>query len=241
MSLRAWHQRFGDHARARPDAIALSGAGAPLTYAELDARANRLQGGCASKASPDQVVGLCLDWAPDVLTAMLATLKAGGAYLPLDPALPAARRQAMLNLAAPPCCAHLGGLAIRIRGFPAAPVLCLDAEVDARSGQPDADAAGRFADQLCYVIFTSGSTGEPKGVMVNHGNVADLFAPFTADFALVPTTCGAGRTVSASVFPPGKLWGALTHGGRLVAVPRAARADPQALRERLRAEGVTAF
>jgi amino acid adenylation domain-containing protein len=240
MSLRAWHQRFSDHARKRPEAIALSSAGAPLTYAELEARANRLARWLREQGvGSGQVVGLCLDWAPDVLIAMLATLKAGGAYLPLDPALPPARRQAMLNLAAPR--ALLTSVAWR-SGFENSklPVLCLDAE----PGQLAAFSSEAFADtvepgQLCYVIFTSGSTGEPKGVMVNHGNVAELFAPFAESFAFGPDDVWSWAHSFGFGFSAWEIWGALTHGARLVAVPRTARADPQALRERLRAEGVT--
>jgi len=235
-----WHQQFTAQARSRPDAIALSGATYALSYGELDRRANQLARYLVDQGvARDRIVGLCLDWPPDQLVAMLAVLKAGGAYLPLDPVLPPSRRAAMLSVARPALV--LTSVAWRSQfGDETALVYCLD-DVDPPHQRFD-DAPFQTpvdADQLCYLVFTSGSSGTPKGVMVTHGNVADLFRPFTERYRLDETDTWSWCHSFGFGFSAWEIWGALVHGARLHAVPLSTRADPDGLRELLRREGIT--
>jgi amino acid adenylation domain-containing protein len=224
----------------RPDAIALSGAGNALSYGELDRRASQLARYLIEQGiARDRIVALCLDWPADQLIAMLAVLKAGGAYLPLDPVLPPSRRSAMLSAARPALV--LTSVAWRSQfGDETAPVYCLDDGAPPHLRSSDAPFATAVdADQLCYVMFTSGSSGTPKGVMVTHGNVAGLFRPFTERYRLDEADTWSWCHSFGFGFSAWEIWGALVHGARLHAVPLSTRADPDGLRELLGREGIT--
>ena len=160
-----------------PDAVAVRAGGDVLTYAELDERANRLARVLVrAGAGPETCVGVCLERSLDLMVALLGVLKAGAAYVPLDPDYPGERLAAMAadaNLAALVTTRALDGL------VPAgdATVLSLGP-----GGQRLADeSSGRLdvpghPDSLAYVIFTSGSTGRPKGAMNTHAAVANRLA-----------------------------------------------------------------
>ncbi|MBS9534547.1 amino acid adenylation domain-containing protein [Mycobacterium sp. M1] len=163
-------------AAARPDATALVAAGTELTYPDLHRRANRLArwligGG----AGPEDVVGLQLGNSTEFIVAMLAVLKAGAGYLPIDPGYPADRIAYLRDDAAP-----------RITLDPAA----LQAAERAAAGLPDtavcdADRVRPLRpDNLAYVIYTSGTTGRPKGVAVTHAAVADHIRGFAAEWSM---------------------------------------------------------
>ncbi|MFI0790723.1 amino acid adenylation domain-containing protein [Streptomyces lydicus] len=152
---------FAERVRLAPDAVAVvSGDGVSLSYGELNSRANRLAHYLVERGvGPEQVVGVRLPRAVDLVVAVLAVLKAGGAYLPLDPAYPAERLEFILA--------------------DAQPLLVLDSELLGRdrSRYPDSDPERRSAlTHPAYVIYTSGSTGRPKGVVVSHSGVASLAA-----------------------------------------------------------------
>src|SRR5262249_12408446 len=126
-----------------------------------------------------RLVGLCFDRSLDLVIALVATLKAGGAYLPLDPEYPQARLRAMLSDAKPVVTLTTERNRTHVSG--SVPVIAIDAdrEVDAAPSHNPRDGervAGLRADHPAYVIYTSGSTGTPKGVVVTHGNVVRLFA-----------------------------------------------------------------
>ncbi|MEY9928575.1 D-alanine--poly(phosphoribitol) ligase subunit 1 [Catenulispora sp. GP43] len=164
------HRRFEAHARQTPDAVAVSCAGEQVTYAELDAAANRfahLLIGCDHGRGAK--VGICLDYSVDLLVALLGTLKAGAAYVPFDPAYPAARLDLLqqqtpdlaLIVASPATAPRLGSAAVEVL----APDRLTDRLRDLPATDPDVPVVG---DDLCYAVFTSGSTGTPKLTGVRH-------------------------------------------------------------------------
>ena len=151
-----------------------------LSYAELNAGANRLAhrliglGVC-----PDRCVAVCLDRSTDLVVALLAILKAGGAYVPLDRAFPLDRLRYMLEDAAPRVVLTRRGLLDRLPA--AANAFCLDEADAALAARPAHNPRpAMLPDHLAYILYTSGSTGKPKGVMVRHGGLADL-ATFQAE------------------------------------------------------------
>ncbi|MDH6279131.1 non-ribosomal peptide synthetase [Prescottella agglutinans] len=159
---------------ATPDAVALEFDGESLTYAEFDARANRLARHLISLGvGPDSMVGLGIRRSFDLLVGMYAIVKAGGAYVPLDPDHPADRLGYVLDIACPTAILTTtrDGLTVDT----ATPVLAIDTlDLDGLSADPVTDAdrlAPLSEDNVAYVIFTSGSTGRPKGVAVGHGAI----------------------------------------------------------------------
>ena len=146
--------------------------GLSLTYRELDEAANRLAHLLAAHGvGPGESVALLFSRSAEAIVAMLAVLKAGAAYLPIDPALPAARIGFMLADAAPIAAVTTGELAERLDGFDVA-VIELNGPADPAVGtQPSIALPAPAPDDIAYIIYTSGTTGVPKGVAVAHGNV----------------------------------------------------------------------
>ncbi|OLF11716.1 hypothetical protein BLA60_12400 [Actinophytocola xinjiangensis] len=159
-----FHGLFAAQARRTPDRTALVAGQDRLTYAELDARSDRIAG--CLRAQPDEAVGLCLAPSADLVAGLLGVLKAGGAYLPLDPALPAERIAFMLADAGVTQVLTDTALAPK---FPDHDVVTVDDLPDRANPTAAATPAN-----LAYVIYTSGSTGRPKGVQVEHRAVAHL-------------------------------------------------------------------
>lgn len=147
-----------------------------LTYAQLNARANKvahvLQG---LGIAPDTPVALCARRSPDLLIGALGILKAGGAYVPMDPSYPADRLQHFLTDSGAPVIVTQSGL---IDALPAhaAELLVLDTDTRLAAAPETNPDTGAAPENLAYLIYTSGSTGLPKGVMVEHRNVANFFA-----------------------------------------------------------------
>ncbi|MER7760627.1 amino acid adenylation domain-containing protein [Streptomyces sp. NPDC097619] len=214
---------FAAQAARSPAATALVHGGTALTYAELDGRANRLAHLLrAAGAGPDRLVGVCLDQGTDQAVALLAVLKAGAAYVPLDPEQPGARLGHMLTDSAPvvlvTAAAHRPLLAASD-----APVLVPEELADRLAAAPDTppeDAAG--PDHLAYVIYTSGSTGVPKGVAVQHRQVLTYLAGVRERFAEAGLGDGARYALLQSLafdFGLTTLYLSLTTGGSLHLLP----------------------
>ncbi|GHE84708.1 hypothetical protein GCM10018785_60860 [Streptomyces longispororuber] len=214
---------FARHAAATPEAPALTDAdGTTLTYGQLDRRTNRLARLLRERGvGRDAVVAVALPRSAAYVVAVLAVLKAGGAYLPLDSAYPAARLEFMLRDAAP---AALVTDAATAAGLPAAdcPRLVLDeaATEAALAAAPDEAPPPSWRghpDQLAYVMYTSGSTGTPKGVGVTHRGVTGLATDRRQDpdvYRRVPLHCA--QAFDASTY---ELWVPLLNGGALVVAP----------------------
>ncbi|MBB5958026.1 amino acid adenylation domain-containing protein [Saccharothrix tamanrassetensis] len=221
---------FAEQVRQRPDADAVYAEGGWLSYAELDARSNRLAHTLIERgARPDRPVGLALPRGAGLVTAMLAVLKTGAAYLPLDPANPAARDAVALR--------ESGTTLVvtdQARALPDGVSGVRLSEVDG----PDAPVPPvAHPLSVAYINYTSGSTGKPKGVAVPHRGVVRLVTrPTFARF-------GPGQTflhLSATAFDLTTLevWGALLTGGRVVAAPEGPP-DPAVLAKVLREHRVS--
>ncbi|WP_163997847.1 non-ribosomal peptide synthetase, partial [Pyxidicoccus caerfyrddinensis] len=168
------HELFEAQARHTPDAEAVRFEATVLTYAQLDARANALAHLLrAYGVSAETRVALCLPRSPEWVVAVLAVLKAGGAFVPMDPAYPSERLEFMLeDCGAPLLLTHSS---LDLQTPPGVLGLAMDALQTRLAGQPTTPLASRTpADGLAYVIYTSGSTGQPKGVMVPHRGVPNL-------------------------------------------------------------------
>jgi len=173
---------FEARAAADPDAIALVFDGATLSYAELNRRANRLAHSLlALGIGADDRVALCAARGMELIVGMLGIMKAGAAFVPLDPAYPSERLAYMLNDCAPRALVTTRD----VRGVlpePALPVLLADGgELAIADTNP---AVGLTADKLAYVIYTSGSTGQPKGVMNHHAGLFNLVHDQIAQFGI---------------------------------------------------------
>nr|WP_217497802.1 amino acid adenylation domain-containing protein [Lysobacter enzymogenes] len=232
--------RFDAQAARTPDAVALVCEDARVTYAELQARATELARWLRQAGiGPGCIVGLCLERSPLLVVATLAVLRAGAAYLPIDPRTPQARIDFMLDdcgarllLTQAELCAHAQ--------TPTRDVLRLD--LDGERVRREAAAAPSHAFEagaLAYVIYTSGSTGQPKGVLVPQVNVTALFDAAQARFGFHGQDVWCLFHSYAFDFSVWELWGALLHGGRLVLVPAQVARDSQAFYRLVSREGVT--
>jgi amino acid adenylation domain-containing protein len=169
------HHLFEVQAERTPEATALLSPDGPMTYGDLNRRANQvaryLRGFCAG---PETLVALCMERSREMVIALLGILKAGCAYLPLDPAYPKDRLAFMLDDAQVPLVLTQQHLEARLPAH-SARTICLDSDREAISRQSDADcSSGVRPGNLAYVIYTSGSTGKPKGVEIEHRGVCNL-------------------------------------------------------------------
>jgi amino acid adenylation domain-containing protein/thioester reductase-like protein len=227
-----WVDARDDGAEDRPGAL-------PLTYGELNRRANQLAHHLrALGVRPDSRVAICLERSLDLVIAVLAVLKAGGAYVPIDPEYPAERIAYMLADSESRVLLTQSTLAARLPAGDAQWVL-LDGEreaIAARSTENPPFETGE--DNLAYLIYTSGSTGRPKGVAMPHGVLANLFAWQVAVSAVGSgsrTLQFASLSFDVSCQEIFSTWWA---GGTLVLIPQEVRRDPFALCRVLRDEAV---
>ncbi|MFJ1495978.1 amino acid adenylation domain-containing protein, partial [Erwinia amylovora] len=217
---RCLHQHFEQHAARSPHAVALAWDGGTLTYGELNARANRLAHRLlAEGVQPDQLVALCADRSPQLTIGLLAILKAGAAYLPLDPAYAGERLAYILDDARPALLLadEAGRTALGDTGLN---TIALDSTDD--DGWPAENPHCAVAPHhLAYVIYTSGSTGQPKGVMVEHRQVDRLFHATAPTFGFSERDTWCLFHSFSFDFSVWEIWGAWCYGGRLVIVPAA--------------------
>jgi amino acid adenylation domain-containing protein len=235
---------FEQQVEAAAERIAVECAAERLTYGELNERANRLAHYLRELGvGADARVALCLERGIEMVIAMLAVLKAGGGYVPLDPAYPAERLSFMLADCEP--CAVLVDAASRAalsQCAPALPVIEMDRAVlwAARpSSNPRRESVGLTAQHLAYVIYTSGSSGAPKGVMIEHRNLTRLFAATRAWFDFSASDVWSAFHSYAFDFSVWEIWGALLHGARLVVVPLATARAPEQFLQLVCHAGIT--
>ncbi|MGW3285366.1 amino acid adenylation domain-containing protein [Streptomyces sp. NPDC001002] len=226
---------FEAQAARTPDAVAVVSGDITLTYGELDERAGRIAGRLRARGvGRESVVGLCLARGVDMVAAILGVWKAGAAYLPLDPELPAERLRFMLaDTGAALTLSHRDLLP---QGVTEDVLRLDDPAIDAESDTRSVEGASTPVDprDLAYVMYTSGSTGRPKGVAVTHGGLANYvesvperlgFEQLGARYALLqPQTTDFGNTV---------LFASLMSGGELHILDAAAVTDPAAVAEYL--------
>ena len=179
---------FERKVREQPDAVAVVAGERELTYAELNTQANRLAAFLrAGHVGPEVVIGILFDRSPEMIAAVLGVLKSGGAYLPLDPALPDERIDFMLGDGDALLVLTESRLKSRLSGF-SRDILCLD-EIGARIARfPDTDLP-QIADSGCLasVIYTSGSTGQPKGVATEHRSITNYACAAADAYGMEPS------------------------------------------------------
>ncbi len=234
------HRLFEQWAEKSPDATALVYEEQSLSYAELNARANRLAYQLiALGVTPDQRVAVCVSRSPAMVVGVLAVLKAGGAYVPLDPVYTGERLAHILTDAAPAIlladkvgCEALGeGALAGLTVF----------DPNSLPDQPDSNpqVPALTAQHLAYVIYTSGSTGTPKGVMVEHRNIQRLFDATESWYRFNRQDIWCLFHSIAFDFSVWELWGALRYGAKLVLVPHAIARSPQELHQFVCQHGIT--
>ncbi|MFS8202197.1 amino acid adenylation domain-containing protein [Streptomyces sp. CWNU-52B] len=249
---RTWPEMFAEQVRQRPDEIALVFEDTRLTYAELDARADRLAHALVARgAGPERVVALAVPRSAELVVAEVAVLKSGAAYLPVDTDYPADRISYMLADARPACLVTTVEVAGDIPPCEGMDVVVLDAPETVRelterphSADTSGSAPGRGPGPLsvgnaAYVIYTSGSTGRPKGVVLSHAGVAKLVATQSERFGIGPHS----RVLQfASPSFDVAFWDlclGLLSGGRLVVVPSELRVPGAPLADYAHAHGIT--
>jgi amino acid adenylation domain-containing protein len=237
---RCVHELFAAQAAHTPDAIALICEDARLSYAELDRSANQLAHHLRTLGvGPEVCVALCLDRSPLLVVALLAVLKAGGGYLPLDPAYPAERLQFMLHDSHAAVILTQEQFTAIVTESSAQPVL-LDRDWPAIARQPDhSPEVAVPGDALAYLIYTSGSTGRPKGVQVTHRALNNFLQSMRQRPGLDERdTLLAVTTISFDIAAL-ELFLPLIAGARVVLVDREIAADGSALAIQLTRYGVT--
>ncbi|MFQ6148541.1 non-ribosomal peptide synthetase [Streptomyces seoulensis] len=234
---RTVHEAFALVAASAPDALAVTDEHVELTYEQLDGLADVFAAALRTRGvRPGDRVGVCLDRSAELVAVLLGVLKAGAAYVPIDPAYPAERAIHMLdNAAARLLVTRSGELPRQGEHHQVTPDGLLEDDVtDAPDGQGDADGA-----TTAYVIHTSGSTGRPKGVAVPHANVLSLVEATRTDLGLGAADVWTFFHSSAFDFSVWEMWGCLLTGGRLVVVPHLTSRDPEQFRALVVAHGVT--
>jgi amino acid adenylation domain-containing protein/thioester reductase-like protein len=240
------HEQFQAQAARTPQRTALLADAAELTYGELNARANRLARLLiATGVGPGDLVALALPRTAELVVALLAVMKSGAAYLPVDPGYPAERVAMILDDAGPVLALTTGDTLGTLP--PTVPSLVLDspavrAEVAGQSGA-DVDDMERSvpltADHPLYMIFTSGSTGRPKGVVIRHRNAVNFLAAMGDHVPLAEGDRVCATTTICFDIAVLELYLPLVHGACVVLAPERAAQDPVALAELLRVTGVS--
>ncbi|WP_265569110.1 non-ribosomal peptide synthetase, partial [Streptomyces hygroscopicus] len=224
-----------------PDAVAVVFEGAEVSYAELDARANRLARLLVGRGvGPESVVGVALERGVEMVVALLAVVKAGGAYLPIDPGLPADRVTYMVETAGADVVVSTGSPAVVAPGGVSTVLLDEHVVVQELAGLSGASlGVDVLPAHPAYVIFTSGSTGRPKGVVVSHEGIVNRLAWMQERFGL----SGADRVVQKTPFgfdvSVWEFFWPLSVGAALVVARPEGHRDPAYLAALVREQGVT--
>jgi len=237
------HQLFEEQVARTPDAVAVVFEGEELSYAQLNARANRLAHYLRELGvKPDERAAICLERGFEMIVSLLGVLKAGGAYVPLDPDYPIERLRLMLQDAQPVALLTHTKLRELLSGIGGKlPVVVLkDAAAWESYPERDLDCAtiGVTPDHLAYVIYTSGSTGVPKGVMVEHRGVVRLVRN-TNYVQLSPDDVIAQASNASFDAVTFEIWGALLAGARLVNIKKDTLLSPMDLARDIQKNKIT--
>ncbi|WP_437966992.1 amino acid adenylation domain-containing protein [Sorangium sp. So ce260] len=236
------HELFAAHAAARPDALAVVCEDTALTYRELDRRTNQLARRLrALGVGPEDRVALCVERSAELILALLGVLKAGAAYVPVDPKFPRERLRAVVEDSGARVVITQEPWAGAFDG-PGPALLFLDRDAAALAGEPDAPL-GETArpGNIAYLIYTSGSTGRPKGVAVEHRHLVNYVR---GALARLPLAEGGGMALVSTVAADlghTSLFGALCSGRTLHVLSEARIFDPDATAEYMSRHGVDAL
>ena len=237
------HELFEARVERTPGAVAAVYEGESLTYAELNARANRLAHHLRGLgAAPGVRVAICVERSLELAVGLLAVMKAGGAYVPLDPEYPQERLRHLLDDSRPAVLLTQE----RLRGRFAAleiPTVAVDAGADAWASRPETNLgrAGLTPEHPAYVIYTSGSTGEPKGVVSRHRAVVNLLAWGQETWRLGPDDAVLQALSFSFEVSVREIFGPLMAGARVVFARPGGLRDPAYLVEAIRRNGVSVF
>jgi amino acid adenylation domain-containing protein len=222
---------FEAEAARAPEATAVCYEEQSLTYRELNERANRLARRLEGLGvGRETLVGVLVERSLDMLVSVLAVMKAGGTYVPLDPAYPTDRLEFMLTDGKIGTLITESASVDRLALGPDVRIICLDRDVALVAGESGADAAhGPAPADLAYVIYTSGSTGRPKGVQIPHRALANLLAGFRAIVEPGPRDVLVAVTTLSFDIAGLELFLPLVTGGRVVIASREVAADPAKL------------
>ena len=230
---------FAERARHSSAGVAIETADGSITYLELEQRANQLSRFLTGLGvTRESAVGVCLERSAELVVVLLAILKAGAAYVPLDPTHPGERLKTIVGDAGIKVLLSRRTLGVRLTDLQAQ-TIWLDEEIPAIAGYPSSAVprAGNGQD-LAYVIYTSGSTGTPKGVAVPHRAIVRLV--METDYVdIIPGDVIAQvstPTFDAATF---EIWGALLHGARLAMIARDHVLSPPDFAAELRARQIT--
>ncbi|HEU0077710.1 MAG TPA: amino acid adenylation domain-containing protein, partial [Longimicrobiaceae bacterium] len=238
------HELFAARAARAPDAVALSWRGEPTTYADLDRRSAALADALLRRGvGPETRVGVCMARAPGLVAALLAVLRAGGAYVPMDPGYPPERLRYMLAdsdaallLADAAAAERLGDCGVEVVLVDDPSVLSpVDVVALHAAGAPDEPCSL----SLAYVVYTSGSTGTPKGVLGTHRGILNRSAWMWSEYPFAADEVCCQKTSLAFVDSVWEVFGPLLAGVPSVLVPDEDARDPEALAGVLARHGVT--
>jgi amino acid adenylation domain-containing protein len=220
---------FAEQVAHTPQRIAVQYEQQTLTFEQLNGRANQVANGLLSRGvRREDRVAICLERSPEILVAILGILKAGAAYVPLDPAYPRQRLQYIVQEAGVQRAVSQSSLAAYLSAE-ISEVICLDAEQDTIQNSEDPQVHP-LPENLAYIIYTSGSTGRPKGVMIQHRSVVNLLqglshTVYSGLASPLRVSMNAPIVFDGSV----KQWIQLLNGHTICILPEAVRLDPQAL------------
>ncbi|WP_148038522.1 AMP-binding protein, partial [Burkholderia pseudomallei] len=240
------HQLFEAQVSRTPEAAAVICGDETLSYTDLDARANRLAHYLRGQGvGPDTRVGLALGRGVEMMTGLLAILKAGGAYVPLDPGYASERLRAILDDSRPAIVlADAAGRTALDALAGAPPIADLQADASRWSALPSTPprVEGLTPRHLAYVIYTSGSTGQPKGVMVEHASVVNLWRALDeAIYRAHPSARRVSLNASIAFDSLVKQWVQLLSGRTLVVVPEPVRFDGRRLLDAIGRDRIDVF
>jgi amino acid adenylation domain-containing protein len=225
------HQLFEEQAARRPDNVAVVYEGEQLTYRELDEQSNQLAHLLRSRGvEPETLVALCLNRSLDMVVALVAVLKAGGAYLPLDPTHPQERLRYVLEHSRAQHLVTTEPLLGLVASEQITSLILLDRDRQTIAAQPTNSLTPKASPRnLAYCLYTSGSTGKPKGVLVDHYNVVRLIVNDKLQYEFSENDVWSMFFSYCFDFSVWEMYGALFYGGKLVVVPEETKKDPAQL------------